>query len=148
MEVIVMTTNLDVKFPDVVYDRSFRDKIGDLINEDWSPFKGRTIADVYIYSMAYAFSHNMKPKALDPKPMKLPPYAFDIEKRTLMRSLAIHVKNDIRVIKNNNEVVTICSEYANAGLGPIYNALNNKDLMVTSENVLEKFLEELQEGHG
>ena len=142
-----MTTDLDVKFPDVVYDRSFRDKMGDLINEEWSPFKGRTMADVYIYAMAYAFSHNMKPKALDPKPMKLPPYAFDIEKRTLMRSLAIHVKNDIRVIKNNSEVVTICSEYANAGLGSIYNALKNKNHMITSEDVLEGFLEELWEGH-
>ena len=142
----MLTSNLDVKFPDVVYDRSHRDRLDELVSADWSPFKGRTMADVYIYAMAYAFSHNMKPKALEPKAMKLPPYAFDVEKRTLMRSLAIHVKNDIRVIKNNSEVVTICSEYANAGMTQIYNALKNKRLNVTSENVLEEFLQEFLQG--
>lgn len=142
----MLATDLDVKFPDVVYDRRLREKLGDLVNEDWSPFKGRSMADVFIYAMAYAFSHNMKPKALEPKAMKLPPYAFDVEKRTLMRSLAIHIKNDIRVIKNNSDVITICAEYANAAITEIHNALVNKPHNLTSENVLEGFLEYLQEG--
>lgn len=140
-----MTTNLDVKFPDVWYDRSLNGVLDELVNEEWSPFNGRTRADVFIYAMAYAFSHNMKPKALDPKPMKLPPYAFDVEKRTLMRSLAIYVKSDISVIKNNNEVIKICSEYANAAIMEIYNTLRNKPSDVTSENVLEELLQECHE---
>ncbi len=100
------------------------------------------MADVFIYTMAYAFSRNMKARPLSPKPMKLPPQAFDAEKRTLMRSLAMHVKNDISVIKNNNEVITICAEYSNAGTTEVYNTLYNKEHNVTSENVLEEFLEE------
>lgn len=140
-----MTTDLDVKFPEVVYDRRLREKLGDLVNEDWSPFKGHSMADVFIYAMAYAFAHNMKPKVLEPKAMKLPAYAFDVEKRTLMRSLAIHIKNDIRVIKNNSEVIAICAEYANAAINEIHNALYSKPHNLTSENVLEGFLESLQE---
>lgn len=137
-----MTTNLDVKFPDVWYDRSLSGKLDDLVNEGWSPFNGRTRADVFVYAMAYAFSHNMKRKALEPKAMKLPPYAFDVEKRTLMRSLAIHVKGDIGVIKNNNEVIKICAEYANAAIIEIYNAVRTRHSDITSENVLEEFLQE------
>lgn len=141
-----MTSDLDIKFPEILYDRRFRTKLSDLVSEEWSPFKGRSMADVFIYAMAYAFSHGMKPKALEPKAMKLPPYAFDIEKRALMRSLAIHVKNDVRIIKSNNKVATICSEYANAAILQIYNALLNKHHNATSENVLEDFLGELSRG--
>ena len=138
----MMTTNLDAKFPEVLYERGLNDKLIELVGEEWSPFKGHTMADVLIYAMGYALSHNMKPRPLGPKPMKLPPQAFDAEKRTLMRSLAIHVKNDVSVIKNNNEVITICAEYANAATTEVYNRLSNKDHSVTSENVLEEFLEE------
>lgn len=135
-----MTTDLDAKFPEVLYNRNLHDEMSDLVHEPWSPFKGRTQADLFVFAMAYAFSQGVTRKPLDPNPMKLPPYAFDVEKRTLMRSLAIHVKNDIRVIKDNNEVITICAEYANAAIKYIHTALRNKPSEKTSEDILEEFV--------
>ena len=137
-----MSSDLDTKFREVPYDRQHQDMYRDLTSQDWSPFNKRTNATAFIFSMAYAFSNGIKPLALGTDTLKLPPYAFDTQMRTLMRSLAIHLKGDVNVIKDNNVVIKICSEHANAAIGEVYQRIKEKEQQFTSENILEKIIDE------
>ena len=137
-----LSSDLDTKFRDVPYDRRHQEIYRELTNQDWSPFNGRTNATVFIFSMAYAFSNGIKPLELGSDALKLPPYAFDTQMRTLMRSLAMHLKGNVHVVKDNNAVIKICSEYANAAVGEVYRRIREKEQQFTSENILEQIIDE------
>ena len=70
--------------------------------------------------MSYAYAKNLPRKPIDGKDKKLPPRGFDTQMRYMMRTLAIHEEGDVNVVKNNNAVVKICAEYANAAFHEIY----------------------------
>lgn len=134
-----MPSDLDTKFPEVFYNREHQNIYHELINEEWSPFKGKTMADVFIFAMAYAYAARLKPVPLE-RGIKMPPTAFDSEKRGLMRSLAMYTKKDMRVIKDNLSVIKICEEYANAAIKKVHLNIKEKDPDYTSEEVLENMV--------
>ena len=119
----------EIKFPDVNYGAANKEKIRDLTISEWSPFFGKDYWEVFIFSMGYAYAKGLKPKKV-PGTGTMPARVFGSETRHLMRSLAIdHAKKAgkpdpaISVIKHPRSYVTICEEYAAAGLPEIYSIL-------------------------
>ena len=109
----------EIIFPDVNYGDNNKDAYNDLINSQWSPFFEHTYWEVFIFCMAYAYAKKLNPSVPTGKPtlnakMFLPPT------RHLMRSLAIAYYKDISIIKNSKKVVSICEQYANAGIKDVY----------------------------
>lgn len=131
-----MSSELEIKFPEVFYDRDYREQYHDLTSEDWSPFNNSTMADLFVFSMAYAFKKKLSPRNLSKNPIKLPPNAFSTRHRTLMRSLVIQQTNDINVVKDNVTVVRTCEKYANAGIEEIYEKIKEASPETTIENIM------------
>lgn len=137
-----MSSDLDIKFPGIKYETSDQKLYEDLILEEWSPFKKYKRSDVFLFAVTYAYNKKLVPKELDSNRLTLPAPAFDKEMRTLMRSLAISITNDVAVIKNNKKVVNICEQYANASIKIIHQKIINKNPENTSEDILEYLIKD------
>ncbi len=131
----------DIKFPDVNYGENNKEKYNELTISEWSPFFNHNFWEIFIFSMAYAFSKNLTP--LEPTGKgTLNAKMFSPSVRHLMRSLAIKDSQNISIIKDSNKVVKICEKYANAGFQEIYAKIKNRP----SEKPLEGiFLDMLNE---
>ena len=62
-----MVSDLDLKFPEIDIDVTYKDKYEELIKDDASPFFRRTMADVFIFAMALAIKKDLPPKKLAKK---------------------------------------------------------------------------------
>ena len=136
-----MSPALDIKFPKISYNKNDQDLYTELVLEEWSPFKEHTRAEVFIFAMAYAFNKKLEPLDLESSKLELPGNAFDDNMRNLMRSLAISVKKDVNIIKDNHAVLDICEMYANTALKKIYKTIKEKNPEISSENVLESLIQ-------
>ena len=135
-----MASDLDLKFPEIDIDVAYKDKYEYLIKTDASPFFRRTMADVFIFAMALAIKKDLPPKKLT-KRTKLPSNAFDSEKRTLMRSVLIHQKDDVYAIRDNTMVKHLCEDYANAGIEMLHMKIEGKPDSMTGQDVLVKLIQ-------
>ena len=135
-----MASDLDLKFPEIDIDVAYRDKYEYLIKTDASPFFRRTMADVFIFAMALAIKKDLPPKKLT-KRAKLPANAFDSEKRTIMRSVIIHQKDDVYAIRDNTTVKHLCEDYANAGIEMLHMKIEGKPDSMTGQDVLVELIQ-------
>ena len=138
-------SDLDIKFPNVDYQSNHQSLYDDLTKKSWSPFFNYTKAQVFMFAMSYGYAYNMARRPLDDKPMSLPARAFGKDMRVLMRSLAIHEESSIDVIRDNRQVLKICTEYANASIEQIYNKIKNKDHATDSEKILELMVTDVED---
>ena len=128
----------DIKFPDVNYGESNKEKYNELVTLEWSPFLNHNFWEIFIFSMSYAFAKDLSP--IEPTGKgTLNAKLFTTHTRSLMRSLAIKDTGDISVIKDSNKVVRICEKYANAGFQEVYIKIKNRP----SEKPLEKIFTDM-----
>lgn len=141
-------SNFDINFgPWINYGNANKsDDIGfkmqQLTTRVWSPFNEQTMANVFIFCMAYAFAKKREPKS-PPGSGSMPASAFDQDMRDQMKFVAIASKHDLDVITNANEVVKICEGYAYVGLPEVYDKILNRKSSITAETILESLIKEV-----
>ena len=130
-----MSSELDIKFPEIFYDGA-KDYMYKYLKDDpESPFHGQTYASMFIFAMALAKRDGLLPADLK-KPAKMPPSAFNSTMRTLMRSIMIDEKRDVYAIKDNSELRAMCQKYANAGIDTLYLSVKDRPSWKEKEAVL------------
>jgi len=141
-------SNFDIKFgPWINYGNANKtDDIGSkmqqLTTEEWSPFNGHDMAQVFIFCMAYGYAKKMLPVS-PPGSGSMPASAFDQEMRNYMRFVAIASKKDLDVFLNANEVVKICEGYAYASFLEVYDILEKRDSTIPPDRILESLIQEV-----
>ena len=114
-----MSNELDIKFPEIFYDKKKYELYSYLKSDPQSPFRESTFAGIFIFAMALAKRRNMTPEKIE-TPAKLEPYAFGSDMRVLMRSIMIAEKKDAYSIRDNTALRRLCEGYANAGIDLLY----------------------------
>lgn len=130
-----MSSELDVKFPEIFYDESKDYMYKYLIGDPESPFNSQTHAEIFIFAMALAKRDGLLPADLK-KTKKMPPNAFNSAMRTLMRSIMMEEKRDVYCIKDNLELRNMCQKYANAGIDKLYLRFYTRQAWEDKEKVL------------
>ena len=131
----------DINFPKVNYGKKNVDRIHELTIADWSPFFDHGYWEIFIFCMSYAYVKGLKPEKV-PGTATMPADAFKTETRHLMRALAIDYKNDISVIKNSRDYVTICEQFAYVGFDEVYNMIKNRPSEKAVDSVLFDMINE------
>jgi len=143
-------SDAEIEFPWVNYgasDKQTKEKMIELTNQNWSPFNGYDNAVVFIFCMSYAFAKNKTPMPPPGSSGSMPPSAFKMEMRDLMRSLAIAKDGDLKVIKKSSGkegYVKICEQYAHSAFDEVYNRIKNRDSTISAENILNEMLNEIE----
>ena len=114
-----MSSDLDIKFPEIYYDATHSDLYKKLRDSPDSPFHGHTYADIFLFAMALAKKCEITPKALEER-AKLPASAFNETMRAFMRSIMIDECGDVYAIRDNTKLREMCEKYANAGIEMLY----------------------------
>ncbi|MDI1496284.1 MAG: hypothetical protein K8823_1592 [Cenarchaeum symbiont of Oopsacas minuta] len=135
-----MSSDLEIKFPTIPYDENHSEEYHKLNTEDWSPFKGYDLAEIFIFAMSYAYANKLPRKPIEGRDKKLPPRGFDTQMRHMMRTLAIHEERNVKIVKDSNKIVKICAEYANAGFSEIYKKI--KGSTANRAQILEDMIAE------
>ena len=135
-----MSSELDIKFPEIHYDGTKAEMYEYLKLDESSPFYGRTHADIFLFAMALAKKTKITRKKLE-KPAKLPASAFSGQMRTFMRSIMIEECHDVYVLKDNGKMRHMCEEYANAGIDTLYRKIKNKPFEKGGEDVLAELIQ-------
>lgn len=100
--------------------RSMLDK---LLSSPLSPFHKRTMADVFVYSLALACNMKLNPLKLKKRAANIPSSSFRDEDLALIFSISLNNLTDINELNNSERVKQIISdaeELANAGLVELY----------------------------
>lgn len=143
-------SDAEIEFPWVNYgasDKQTKERMNELITQNWSPFNGYDLAAVFIFCMSYAFAKNKTPIPPPGSSGSMPPSVFKTEIRDLMRSLAIAKAEDLKIIKKSSGkegYVKICEEYAFSGFDEVYNRIKNRDSTISAENILNEMLNEVE----
>ena len=130
-----MSSELDVKFPEIFYDDTKGYMYKYLKDDPESPFNGQTHAAIFIFAMALAKREGLLPADVK-KPSKMQPGAFNSAMRTLMRSIMMEEKRDVYCIKDNIELRNMCQKYANAGIDKLYLRFFKRQAWEDKEKVL------------
>lgn len=87
-----------------------------LQNDPLSPFKGRTMSEIFAYAAAFGFKRGRK-EALKQAVPNISAAAFTDTQRAVLLSLAIQSENNVDVLFYPGTVIKIVNEYANGGIG-------------------------------
>lgn len=87
----------------------------DLVNEKHSPFYGKDLKDVFIFSMALGFVLKKR------KPLRKRRDVADISVFTgrqllLIKSIAVSTEGNLEILMDGKKVFNIAEEYANEGI--------------------------------
>ena len=135
-----MSSDLDIKFPEINYDGAKTEMYEYLKTYEDSPFYNRTYADIFLFAMAFAKKNKMPGKKLE-KPTKLPASAFDGQMRVFMRSIMIAEHNDVYIIRDNGAMRRVCEKYANAGIDMLYMKIKNRPIEKDGEDILAELIQ-------
>ena len=144
-------SNFDIDFGQVAWIKygkgnttdKIQDKMQQLTTENWSPFNGHDMAQVFIFCMAYGFAKGREP-IKPPGSGSMPASAFNQEMRNYMKFVAIANKKNLDVITNAKEVVKICEGYAYAAFLEVYDKISSRDSSIPPETILETLVQEFQ----
>ena len=140
-------SDVEIEFPWVNYgagDGEVKNKMLELTTQTWSPFNGCDNAQVFIFCMSYAFAKN---KTSIPPPGSsgsMPPSAFKLEMRDLMRAVAIAKTGELKIIKKSGDYVKICEGYAYSAFEEVYNRIKNRDSEISPEMILDEMINEVE----
>ena len=135
-----MSSELDIKFPEIFYDGD-KDHMYQYLKDDpESPFHGQTYASIFIFAMALAKRDGLLPADLKDT-AKMPPGAFNSNMRTLMRSIMIDERHDVYCIDDNLALRNMCQKYANAGIDKLYLSIKNRSTEIDTEDVLADLIQ-------
>lgn len=135
-----MSSDLDIKFPEINYDATYADLYKKLRENPDSPFRGQTYADIFLFAMALAKKNGTTPKELA-TPAKLPAAAFNETMRAFMRSIMIDERGDVYAIRDNTELRRMCEKYANAGIEMLYMKIMEKPEEKYGDDVLTELIQ-------
>lgn len=130
-----MSSELDIKFPEINYDAARADMYKKLKESPDSPFHGHTYADIFLFAMALAKKHEITPKELE-TPAKLPASAFNETMRAFMRSIMIDELGDVYAIRDNAKLRLMCEKYANAGIEMLYMNIMKRPVEKHGDDIL------------
>ena len=135
-----MSSELDIKFPEVFYDGTKKDLYEYLQTYPDSPFHNRAYADIFLFAMALAKKNGIPPKRLE-KQTKMPPGAFNGKMRVFMRSVMIDEEHDVYSIRDNTALRHICERYANAGIDLLYMRIKERPAETHGDDVLAELIQ-------
>jgi len=104
---------------DLRYSTVDGDKYRKLREDELSPFKGATYAEIFTYAAAYGYRNGIAPIELDRPQPNIPISAFGEENLWLLLSIAIASAGSLSVL-GEERLFKISEEYANAAIGVIY----------------------------
>ena len=99
----------------------------DLVDKDDSPFKGKTLADVFLYSMALGFTKRKRKELSGSTKGSISSDAFQDRGKWLIRAVAVQEENDLFVLTDKTKVVKIAVEYANGGFDDLLEIVYSGD---------------------
>ena len=135
-----MSSELDIKFPEIYYDGTKSNMYDELKTSQASPFYNRTYADIFLFAMALAKKNRIQPKSLE-KPTKMPPGAFNGKMRVFMRSIMIDEQADVYSIRDNTALRHMCEKYANAGIDTLYKKIKDRPIEKHGEDILAELIQ-------
>ena len=135
-----MSSDLDIKFPEINYDGAKAKLYEDLKTHPDSPFCNRTYADIFLFAMALAKKNGIPPKGLE-KPTKMPPGAFGGKMRVFMRSIMIEEGRDVYAIRDNTALRHMCEKYANAGMDTLYMKIMERPTEKHGDDILAELIQ-------
>lgn len=80
-----------------------------------SPFRGKNMADVFIYAMALGF-YNKKKRVLEGKKRSSIPFTVLLSREWLINTIAIADVGRFEVLLDKDKIAQIGEEYANGGI--------------------------------
>lgn len=134
-----MSSDLDIKFPEIYYDGAHAEMYEYLKTDPDSPFLNHTYAEIFLFAMALAKRDRITPKSLE-DPSKMPPSAFSSRMRALMRSIMMDEHGDVYSIGNNTAMRRMCEKYANAGIARLYLSIKERPEGKHGEDVLAELI--------
>jgi len=143
-------SDAEIEFPWVNYgasDKTTKERMTELTTQSWSPFDGYDAAAVFIFCMSYAFGKGKTPLPTPKGSGSMPPSAFKMEMRDLMRALAISKTENLKIIKKSSGkegYVKICEDYAYSAFDEVYNRLKKRDSTISPETILNEMLNEVE----
>ena len=87
-----------------------------LQNDPLSPFKGRTMSEIFAYAAAFGFKNRRK-EALKQDVPYISAVAFTDKQRAVLLSIAIQNEGDVDILFDPAAVSKTVNEYANGGIG-------------------------------
>ena len=87
-----------------------------LQNDPLSPFKGRTMSEIFAYAAAFGFKKGRK-EALRQAAPNISAVAFTDRQRAVLLSIAIQTAGDVDILFDPGMVGKTVNEYANGGIG-------------------------------
>lgn len=135
-----MSSDLDIKFPEIYYDGAHAEMYEYLKTDPDSPFLNRTHAEIFLFAMALAKRDGITPKNLE-KPSKMPPSAFSSHMRALMRSIMMDERGDVYSIGDNTAMRHMCEKYANAGITGLYMRIRERPEDKHGEDILAELIQ-------
>ena len=146
------SASFEINFPKYVsYRKSDQRLYQNLVDKNSStPFSGLYMSDVFVYAMSLGFNIGRPTPFLEGEKLPtLPARAFDVNKRWLMRALAVTVTEDLEIITNNDKVVDIAEGFANTGIDILKNLWEQSKLdddgSAAFESDLRKHIDQIKE---
>ena len=117
--------NLDTFFGRNTSYSKEKQKIYDRLQDDaLSPFKGSTMADIFIYAAVFGFTNKRREKIKKAVP-QISAVAFKPRQKSLLLTIAIVENGDIDILFNKEDAISIIEEYANGGIDLLEDQLIN-----------------------
>ncbi len=101
---------------DVSYSAEKRKIYDMLLNDARSPFRGKTMAEIFVYAAVFGFKNKKREKLKKAKP-QISAIAISKSHTALLLTIPIIDTNGIDVLFNSEETVSMIEEYANGGIG-------------------------------
>ena len=134
-----MSSDLDIKFPEIHYDGAHAYMYNYLMTDPDSPFLSHTHAEIFLFAMALAKRDRIAPKDLE-DPKKMPSSAFSGRMRALMRSVMMDERGNVYSIGDNTAMRRMCEKYANAGIARLYLSIKERPEGKHGEDVLAELI--------
>ena len=93
-----------------------------LLDDPLSPFKDKTMADIFVYATIYGFINNCREELKNIKP-QISSLALSKQHRAILLTIAISHKKNIDILFEPSKAIKIIEEYANGGIGKLESEL-------------------------
>ncbi|MDZ4170522.1 MAG: hypothetical protein U1C19_00025 [Methanobacteriaceae archaeon] len=91
------------------------------------PFKGQHNSCIFVVAVALGFFKAKNGIELDDPDQFLHDHNLTERQKSIIKAVAVHKENNLEVLANQDKVVKIANEYANAGLPLIESMVNEHD---------------------
>ena len=87
-----------------------------LQSDTLSPFKDRTMSEIFVYAAVYGFNNKKKEELKDPTP-NISAVALSNKQRSVLLTIAISDTQGIDILFKQDDAIRMIEQYANGGIG-------------------------------